>query len=94
MESFPNWAAMILVTFQVMLATFWLLMAISVPMAPMRLFEDHKHKHLWLYTVAFVPVIGAIWYFSWRLQNRTRHSDEIESAKIQGIADAYRKENE
>ena len=63
MEPLPNWSLTVLMVMQVVLISFWIVMVISVPMAPMRLFEDHKHKHLWLYTVLFVPVIGAIWYF-------------------------------
>ena len=93
MESLPNWSLTVLMVMQVVLISFWIVMVISVPMAPMRLFEDHKHKHLWLYTVLFVPVIGAIWYFAWRMQNHSGY-EEIQKAKIQGIADAYREENE
>ncbi len=93
MESLPNWLSTILIMLQVMLIAFWLFTAMSVPMAPMHLFEDHKHKHLWFYSVVFVPVIGAVWFFFWRLQKHGKYAEEVWSARIQGIADAYKKES-
>lgn len=90
MESLPLWGQGILIALKLIAMFFWISIAICLPMAPMRLFEDHKHKHLWLYTVVFIPVLGAIWYCAWRFRIQSRQAEEIENSRIQAMAEAYR----
>ena len=84
MDMIPSWVALVFVGVQLLLGAFWLVIIIAVPMTPVRLFEDHKHKHLWLYTVCFVPIIGAIWFCVWRF---SKHSEYADALKKSGSSD-------
>ena len=90
MDTIPSWASLVFVGVQLLLLGFWFVTIVAVPMAPERIFEDHKHKHLWLYTVCFVPLIGAIWFCAWRFRKHSEYADAVEKAKVQAVADAYK----
>jgi hypothetical protein len=73
---------------------FWLIQIIRVPVTDIEFFEDHKHKLLWLIVVAFVPLIGAVWFAVWRHQIETKRQERRAQQTVEKIADAFQAERD